>query len=133
MSDKWILLARPVRNVMDAAGALLTDEQALTVQALYPQWKNETNYLVGDRVLYQNVLYRCLQAHKSQPGWNPAAAHSVWAKVLTSETGDILPWEQPDSTNVYSKGDKVTHNGKTWISIVDNNSWEPGVYGWEEI
>ena len=20
-----------------------------------------------------------------------------------------------------------------WISIVDNNVWEPGVYGWEEI
>jgi C-terminal processing protease CtpA/Prc len=30
-------------------------------------------------------------------------------------------------------GDKVTHNGKVWESIVDNNSWEPGVYGWTEI
>lgn len=29
-------------------------------------------------------------------------------------------------------GDKVTHNGKTWTSIVDNNVWEPGVYGWAE-
>ena len=23
-------------------------------------------------------------------------------------------------------GDKVTHNDKTWVSIVDNNVWEPG-------
>ncbi|WP_270217645.1 carbohydrate-binding protein [Dorea longicatena] len=39
----------------------------------------------------------------------------------------------PDSTNPYAKGDKVTHNGKTWISTADGNVWEPGVYGWEEV
>lgn len=39
---------------------------------------------------------------------------------------------QLDSTNPYTKGDKVTHNGKTWISDIDNNVWEPGVYGWME-
>ena len=38
-----------------------------------------------------------------------------------------------DSTNSYAKGDKVTYNGKTWVSEVDNNIWEPGVYGWEEV
>jgi hypothetical protein len=27
----------------------------------------------------------------------------------------------------------VTHNGSTWVSIVDNNVWEPGVYGWEKV
>ena len=30
-------------------------------------------------------------------------------------------------------GDKVFYNNKNWVSIVDNNVWEPGVYGWEEI
>ena len=24
-------------------------------------------------------------------------------------------------------------NGKTWVSLVDNNVWEPGVYGWTEV
>ena len=42
------------------------------------------------------------------------------------------PWEQPESTNPYMKGDKVTHAGRTWVSTIDNNVWEPGVYGWEE-
>ena len=45
----------------------------------------------------------------------------------------VPEWEQPDSTNPYAKGDKVTHNGKTWISTADGNVWEPGVYGWEEV
>lgn len=29
-------------------------------------------------------------------------------------------------------GDKVSHIGKHWVSAVDNNTWAPGVYGWEE-
>ena len=24
-------------------------------------------------------------------------------------------------------------NGKTWVSLADNNVWEPGVYGWTEV
>lgn len=38
----------------------------------------------------------------------------------------------------YQKGSKVTHNGKKWESMVDNNVWEPGAFGvgdtiWKEI
>ena len=33
--------------------------------------------------------------------------------------------------DAYNIGDKVTHNGKTWVSDVDNNVWEQGVYGWK--
>ena len=47
--------------------------------------------------------------------------------------GGTVTREQAESTNPYAKGDKVTHNGKTWISTTDNNVWEPGVYGWEEV
>ena len=49
-----------------------------------------------------------------------------------TEVDDIPEWVQPDSTNPYRKGDKVVHNGKTWESTIDNNVWEPGVYGWAE-
>jgi hypothetical protein len=31
------------------------------------------------------------------------------------------------------KGDRVTHNDQTWESTVDNNVWEPGVYGWQVV
>ena len=116
---------------MDAAGRLLTDEQALEAAAIYPAWDGEAAYEKDDRVRYGERLYRCLQAHQAQADWTPTAAVSLWAKVLTSETGEALPWEQPESTNPYMKGDRVTHGGKTWVSTVDNNVWEPGVYGWE--
>ena len=124
--------AKALRAAMDAAAAALTDEQALKAAAIYPLWNSSAAYAAGDRVRYDGVLYKCLQAHTAQPSWTPAAVPSLWAKVLVSDTGAPLPWEQPESTNPYMKGDKVTHAGKTWVSTIDNNVWEPGVYGWEE-
>ena len=110
-----------------------TDEQALSVPALYPAWRSETEYHAGDRVLHGGVLYKVLQGHTSQETWTPDDSPSLFAKVLIPDSDVISAWEQPDSTNAYMKGDKVTHNGKTWASDIDNNVWEPGVYGWSEV
>ena len=112
--------------------ASATDEQALSVPVLYPAWRSGVDYVTGQRVLHGGVLYKVLQDHTSQDDWTPGAAPSLFAKVLIPDAETIPEWEQPDSTNPYSKGDKVTHNGKTWISDIDNNVWEPGVYGWTE-
>ena len=101
--------AKALRAAMDAAAAALTDEQALKAAAIYLLWNSSAAYAAGDRVRYDGLLYKCLQAHTAQPSWTPAAAPSLWAKVLVSDTGEALPWEQPDSTNPYMKGDKVTH------------------------
>lgn len=63
----------------------------------------------------------------------PETEYTELARLVADE-GYIIPaWEQPDSTNAYKIGDKVVHNEKTWTSVVDNNVWEPGVYGWEEV
>ena len=125
--------AKVIRATMDKAGAMLTDEQALQVTTLYPLWDATKTYAVGDRVRYAGNLYRCLQPHTAQETWNPADAPSMWAKVLTDPSGAILPWVQPRSTNPYMKGHKVTHIGKTWESLVDNNVWEPGAVGTENL
>lgn len=123
---------------IQTAIAYLSDEQALIVKDLYPGWSgNSTDYAVGDRVLYMDSLYKCLQAHVSQDTWMPDAAPSLWSKILIPDPEVIPEWEQPDSTNGYSTGDKVKHNEKTWESLVDNNVWEPGVEGtegqWREV
>lgn len=102
-----------------------TDEQAIKVPALYPKWKEGTEYKVSDRVTYEDILYKVLTGHTSQADWTPDAAPSLFAKVLIVDPSVIPEWEQPDSTNPYMKGDKVTHNGSTWVSLVDNNVWEP--------
>ena len=112
---------------------LATDEMSLQVPNLYPKWKSEEEYNVNDRVIYNDILYKVLTAHTSQATWTPDTSASLFAKVLIPDADVIPEWEQPNSTNAYMTGDKVTYNGKTWVSIVDNNVWEPGAYGWEEI
>ena len=78
-------------------------------------------------------LYRCIQGHKSQADWAPDVAVSLW--VTTSDPSEEYPeWKQPaGSHDAYQKGDKVSHNDKHWTSDVDNNVWEPSVYGWTEV
>lgn len=111
---------------------IATDEMSLQVPNLYPSWRVEVNYSIGDRVLYEDVLYKVLQAHTSQETWTPTDAPSLFAKVLIPSEDIIPEWEQPDSTNPYMQGDKVMYNGVVYISIIDNNVWAPGVFGWEE-
>ena len=74
-----------------------------------------------------------MQDHTSQTAWTPESAPSLFAKVLISDPETIPEWIQPDSTNPYQTNDKVTHNGATWISTIDNNVWEPGAYGWTKV
>ena len=109
------------------------DNTALRMLEFYPEWAVGVAYTAEYKVQRSGKLWRCLQDHMSQDGWEPESAPSLWAKVLIPDPDVIPEWEQPDSTNPYSKGDKVTHNGQTWVSDVDNNVWEPGVYGWSVV
>ena len=109
------------------------DSTALRMREFYPLWEAGQDYTAGFRLRYGGLLYKVLQAHTSQETWAPDAAPSLFAKVLIPDENVIPEWEQPESTNAYSKGDKVTHKGKTWVSDVDSNVWEPGIYGWIEV
>lgn len=120
---------------VQTAISYLSDEQALTVKDLYADWnENGIGYIAGDRVQHNGKLYKCLQGHTSQADRAPEAALSLWAEILAGQSGTAIgEWSQPESTNPYSKGDRVTHNGKTWESLVDGNVWEPGAQGSESL
>lgn len=106
-------------------------DEALARMAPYMQaWEPDTDYHAGDKRRYNELPYRCLQDHRAQDTWNPEDAPSLWARILIPDPETIPEWAQPGSTNPYMKGDKVRHNGQVWISDLDNNIWEPGVYGW---
>lgn len=128
-----IELARKLRPYIEKASASLSNEDALEAMQLFPTWDSTAAYAVGDRVRYGDILYRCLLAHTAQSDWMPTASPSLWTKVLIPDKSVIPAWEQPESTNPYMAGDTVTHNGVTWTSDIDNNVWEPGVYGWTEV
>lgn len=122
-----------LRGLIEKASASLDDETALTALELFPMWKVDTEYAVGDRVQYENTLYKCLQGHTSQADWIPSEAVSLWVEVADPAI-EFPEWVQPQGAqDAYAKGSKVSHNEKHWISDVDNNVWMPGVYGWTEV
>ena len=112
----------------------LTDEQALQVQNVFPIWQADVQYIVGQKVVYNDILFKVITQHKSQADWTPPASPSLFARVLVGQ-GEILDWVQPDSTNPYMIGDKVKYDGKVYVSKIDNNVWSPADYpqGWEEV
>ena len=120
-------LAKKLRPYIEKAAMSLSDAEALDAKQLYPYWDwNGKYYEVGERIRYEENLYKVLQAHTSQISWTPTAATSLFAKVLIPDPTIIPEWEQPDSTNPYMKGDKVLYNNKVWESGIDNNVWAPG-------
>lgn len=100
---------------------------------LFGGWAENAAYQQGAIRSYGGALYRCVQAHTSQAGWEPAAAASLWAKI--ADPAEEWPeWSAPvGAHDAYAAGSRVSHGGKHWASSLSGNVWEPGVYGWEEI
>lgn len=100
---------------------------------LFAEWAYPVAYKTGQIRRYAGILYKCIQEHTSQEIWTPPDASSLWAK--TADPSEEWPeWSQPVSAfDTYKTGDKVSHKEKHWISTADNNVWEPGVFGWEEV
>lgn len=98
-------------------------------------WPNQ-QLLIENGLVYRNVSGVPLTASPSQfPG-----AASQWSHLWVQEILDSAPptgpqpWKQPTgSSDAYKSGATVTHLGFTWTTNVDNNVWEPGVYGWVKI
>lgn len=127
--------AYKLREMIEKSSASLSDYDAYGVPELFPSWAVDTVYKMDDRIRYNGILYKVLQAHTSQADWTPDIAVSLY--VAVPEPGTIPVWKQPTgSTDAYMKGDKVhfpTESDPVYISIVDNNVWSPDVYGWELI
>ena len=117
-------------NLIQTAINFLPDEEAETVTALFPDWEDDKAYAVGDRVKYDGLLYRCVQAHTSQSDWTPDVVPALWVRTSTEEWPE---WVQPTGAHdAYNTGDKVSHNEKHWVSDIDANVYEPPLY-WEEV
>lgn len=122
-SEMYESIAKAVETLDDEASEEVTD--------LFPFWSTDTEYAVGDKRQYNGLLYRCVQAHTSQADWTPDKVPALWVRTSTEEWPE---WVQPAGAHdAYNTGDKVSHNEKHWISNMDANVYEPGVYGWDEV
>ena len=104
---------------------------------LFEVWTYPMSYKGGQLRIdpLDGCLYRVNegQAHTSQEGWNPSLTPALWSKA--SDPAEEYPdWSQPlGAHDAYALGAKVTHKDKKWTSDIDNNVYEPSVYGWTEV
>lgn len=122
---------------MSVQAANLTDEKAMEIADLYPEWAAKRTYAADEIVKYgvnadgETQLYKVIQAHTSQEDWTPDTATSLYKKIGFTEDG-VSIWTQPlGASDAYMKDDVVSFENQLWISTADNNVWQPGVYGWE--
>lgn len=109
----------------------LTDAQAITVKAIYPAYDpNGVQYPVDFKVVDNDVLYKCLQAHTSQESWAPGVAPSLWTAVQTGEHAgtqeDPIPVPETVTTAgfEYEKG-KYYSEGST-VYLMDRQGMDAG-------
>lgn len=114
-------------------------DKMLEIPSVFPAYevgkayKTKDVFSYGTNAVGDPQLYQVLQDHTSAAEWTPDAATSLYKAIGITEDG-YPTWVQPlGSTDAYNKGDKVSHNDSRWVSDVDNNVWEPGVYGWTEV
>lgn len=111
-------------------------DKMLEIPSVFPAYevgkayKTKDVFSYGANAVGDPQLYQVLQDHTSAAEWTPDTASSLYKKIGVTDAG-YPEWVQPlGATDAYNKGDKVSHNGSIWISNVDANTWEPGVYGW---
>lgn len=111
-----------------------TDSQALNCILLFPAWSGSgVAYKKGERLRHEGKLYKVLLDHTSQADWVPGSAPSLYVEV-SDPAIEYPEWKQPTGAHdAYQKGDKVTYNGKKYISLIDSNTYSPADYpaGWK--
>ncbi len=130
--DEYALPTEVYESVI-ASTQQLSEKLDIAIDNMFPEWNPDGyEYFAGEKVAYSGELYRCIQSHTSQSDWAPDVAVSLWVNIADPSI-EWPEWKQPTGAHdAYAKGDKVSHNDKHWVSDIDANVYEPGVYGWAE-
>lgn len=115
-----------------------TDEQAIEVADLYPEYEVDHAYKQNDRFQYNGSLYKVNQDHTSAAQWVPGetGTESLYTNLMLDESGYQI-WKQPTGAHdAYNTGDIVRYpdkDGKLYKSLIDGNVYSPDAYpqGWE--
>lgn len=70
-------------------GLTVDDNTALRMLDFYPDWTAGTAYTVGYKVKRNGKLWRVVQAHTSQTGWEPENAASLWEQINETHAGTL--------------------------------------------
>lgn len=84
------------------------DNITLRMVEFYPEWAAGQDYTAGYKVQHGGKLWRCLQAHTAQTGWEPENTPALWTEVCETHAGtleDPIPYD----------GNMALESGKYYI------------------
>ena len=99
------------------------DNTALRMREFYPEWSEGTDYTVGYKVQYGGRLWRCIQAHTSQAGWEPSTATaSLWEQICESHDGTLADPIPYSGNMALENGKYYTQSGVTYLFTSDTGN-----------
>lgn len=134
MSEKEMMEVSSLVFVQMAQDGTLDDITISEHPSLFPTWTPKWTGKAGTILMDEGKLYRSIHDITNvTQNTKPSETPSMWT-AISDPTQEFPEWVQPiGSHDAYSIGDKASHSDKNWVSTVDGNVWEPGVYGWEEV
>ena len=112
------------------ADGKITDEELLRVAPALESraWRTELDVSLGDVYSHGGFLWRCIQTHTTQTGWDPDKTPSIWRKVEIIHEDANFIWQAGVD---YALEDGVFYpdeNGMEYACITAHTSqigWEP--------
>lgn len=78
-----------LRSIIETAVQSLSDSEALEAATLHPAWASCKDYPAGHKVQRNGRLWRCIQAHTSQEGWEPENVPALWEEICETHDGSL--------------------------------------------
>lgn len=95
--DEFAIIEK-LKQLAQAQVAQQTDEEALNNIELFPTWQSKLGIQVnqGERLYFDDKLYKVLQTHTPQEDWRPDSTASLYVQVVADDSGTIdnpIPFE----------------------------------------
>ena len=97
-----MLLSQKVQEIV------VDDSTALRMMGFYPEWEPGKAYEVGHKLTRSGKLYKVIQAHTSQVGWEPENVPAMFTEICESHVGSM---EDP----IPYSGNMALEQGKHYI------------------
>lgn len=107
--------ARKLRPIIEQSAQSLSDETALKAVCLHPMWASGVSYAAGFKVQRNGKLWRVVQAHTSQTGWEPENTTSLWEQINETHTGELTDPIPYDGNMTLENGKHYIQNGAIYL------------------
>lgn len=114
--------AERFRAAIDNVAQAADDSVALQAIELYPAWAAGQAYPSDYKVQYGGKLWRCLQAHTAQTGWEPENAASLWTEICETHDGTIDDPIPYSGNMALEAGKYYSQSGKTYLCNRDTGN-----------